>query len=191
MKWFGWCGFAITVLVLVLNGSSSSASPTVRIEVDRHVVRTGQQLDVTARSEAECAWSIAWNDQRATGRGTELETSFTAPVVQRPMQIPVIARCLPIAATIPSPVVERRSLAELGSSQRITVGVPQGLRATVTITVLPPRGSVLSPGGGLPSTGGPERWLVLVGLALLFAGFSLQGLTRARARGYRAKSPGA
>ncbi len=182
MKWFGWGGFAVTVLVLALGASSSTAAPAVRVEVDRHVVRSGQQLDVTARAESECAWSIAWKDQRATGRGRSLAATFTAPRVARPTRIPVVARCFAPAPGSPDRPAAGASPQQLGQSQRITVGVPAGQTATVGVTVLPAGGTVLPPESGLPGTGGPERWIVVAGLGLLLAGSWLRLYARSRPR---------
>ncbi|RNL62200.1 LPXTG cell wall anchor domain-containing protein [Nocardioides marmoriginsengisoli] len=175
-----------TVLLLIglLVPAPAQAAEKLRLTVDRHVLYGGQQLVVTARSSVDCGFAVTWDGDSRGGTGRVLVAAFTAPTVTRITRIKVHAACFlgtgPKAKPAAAP-----ARGSAGPRQRLTVTVPTSLRRTVVVTVLP-RGSAVSPpdtGGGtvLPSTGGPDRLLILLGLGSALVGAGLVATCRKRA----------
>lgn len=184
--------FGLTVLVVLACAVPASARPAgpgaspFTLTVDRPVVIGGEQIVVTARSRYTCQWLIEWNGERRIHAGKTFSTTFTAPTVAKSTRIALNGTCF-YTAPKPRRTVARsrapRPAAADTDAQTIIVRVPPSWRHVIVITVLPP-GSIVSPPGsgshhhggggvggvGLPNTGGPAFWLLLVGLASMVVG---------------------
>jgi len=184
MKRFASFGLVVLVAVLACVGpvpaSQADSDHRFKLTVDRHALRSGQRLTVTASAPTRCVWLLEWHGDRRHVEGSVFTTTYIAPQVSRPTRIPLHGTCFynePAGArTAPTSA----AAASNRSALTITVTVPPSWRQTVVVTVVPPGGTVSPPhqgagspgtgGGGLPNTGGPMFWLLIAGLASLIAG---------------------
>jgi len=154
---------------------SAQAYPEVVIDLSASptVLYGGQQFTATATANVVCSWTLEWNgdSHHRTGHHNFV-TKFTAPDVSKITKIPLHGTCgytLPDGAT---PVTGRVAAHSAAAAPHIT------WRRTIIITVLP-QGSA-SPPSGLPNTGGPDRWILLAGLALAATGGVVIARTKRR-----------
>ena len=192
--------------------AAPTIGPGLSVTVSRVVVPSGGKFTATARSRTPCHWIVTWNGIRRGQVSTVFSTTFTAPRVAKRTRIALHATCFAVPAaprpaaprhtapghrqTHPLGSATPRPPSRTGSSasQQIFVKVPVSQQATVVITVLPPGGVVSPPHqghghghghgghGGLPNTGGPDLWKLLVGLGSAVLGAVLVGLAQWRGR---------
>lgn len=181
-------GLMVLALLLLLVPPAQADQAGVTVSVDRTQVVSGRVLTVTAAVTSTrtrtCDWVIGWTGPNQVIRDQQrVTTRWVAPVVERPTRLRVTALCLYQAPR--PPVSGPRPIAP--TAERIIVTVPPRLRGTTTVTVVPPgfvappqvegpkapgtSGPPVTPGGvGLPATGGPQRWVLIAGLAALIGG---------------------
>jgi hypothetical protein len=170
----------LAALAVVGAAPAGAAAHHFSVTVDHTAVHSGRQFTVTAVANTPCTWLVEWNGERRHTQARTFVTTFTAPAVTKRTTYALSARCFYSAA----PATHRGSSARTAAgapadAQTIVVRVPPSWARTIVITVLP-AGAVVSPphtggGGGvgpdgLPGTGGPDRWILLAGLALLLTG---------------------
>ena len=137
------------------------------LEVSAQVVNSGETVtatshysvvDTSARKQAgdDVHWVLTFNGDSRTGTGETFTASFTAPDVTKPSSFKLTS-----TGTGPAGTCSR----------------------SVDVTVLPD-GSVSPPGGGggLPNTGGPDLWILLLGVVLVGAGTAVTLRTRRKSR---------
>lgn len=170
MKKLASCGLVVLISLVALSlPTRADSAARFAVNVDRKVLFSGEQLTATATSRVDCDWILEWNGERRYEATRRLRATFTAPVVTKLTKIPLKGRCF-YAATGSA---DKAPAARGGSSQRVLVRVPPSWTTTVIVTVLPAGGAVNPPetgGGELPDTGGPDRWLLLLGLGAVLAG---------------------
>ncbi|HSV39449.1 MAG TPA: hypothetical protein VLI04_11890 [Nocardioidaceae bacterium] len=179
----GRFGRLILVAVLAWAGlvPAANAGEHHHVTVDRHQLRGGQSLTVTATSTSECAWVLEWNGARQAKVARVLVATFSAPAVSQRARIPLHATCFMTHSKFRTTGAHPKPSAS-GSgttAQYLRVTVPPSWRHTIPITVLPSETGVLPDETGLPGTGGPPLWLLLTGLGTLLGGV---GLTTRRSR---------
>ncbi len=166
--------FAVAAAFVALLGTfmlsnAAQAYPDVRINLtsDREVVYGGQAFTVTATANVNCTWDLSWNDVSRAARGEDFKSTFVAPEVSKITKTTLNGACTYIDATA-------------GSSVAKSMVAPSQL----TITILPDASAAAGPnksGASLAGTGGPDRVVLLSGVALLFAGATVAVIARRRA----------
>jgi LPXTG-motif cell wall-anchored protein len=150
------------LLAIIGLAPAAQAYPEVVIDLTAQptVLYGGETFTATATANVTCDWTLEWNgDSRDKAASNDFTTVYTAPAVTEITKIPLHGTCvyeLPDGAT---PVTGRAVAGPLVTWKR-----------TIMITVLPRGSAVSPPGGGLPNTGGPDLWILLVGLGLVGAG---------------------
>jgi LPXTG-motif cell wall-anchored protein len=156
------------LLAVIGLAPAAQAYPEVVIDLSAHptVLYGGETFTATATSNVDCDWTLEWNgDSRDKNASQQFVTTYTAPDVTKITKIPLHGTCvytLPDGAT----PVTGRQVARSAAGPLVT------WKRTIMITVLP-RGSAVSPPGGgghLPNTGGPQLWILLLGIGLAGAG---------------------
>jgi len=172
MKKLASCGLVVLISLLALAfPARADSAAQFALKVDRKVLFSDEQFTATATSKIDCDWILEWNGERKHADTRRLSATFTAPTVTRVTKIPLKGRCFYAPPAQPKP--GRAAAVRGGASQRIQVTVPPSWTRTIVITVLP-AGSAVNPpddgGSELPDTGGPDRWLLIVGLGAVLAG---------------------
>lgn len=172
-------GILALIGLLVPPAQAAQAAPVLdsrfSLTVNQTTLRSGETLTARGRATIPCAWIVDWNNERSSAKGRQITATFVAPEVTSTTVIPLRANCFYTPATPlrPSPPAARDD----GVGQRLVVRVPESWSQTIPITVVP--SAIVDPpepeegGGGLPDTGGPDRWILLVGLASLLVGAAL------------------
>jgi LPXTG-motif cell wall-anchored protein len=151
---------------------------TLTLTVDNIAINSGARLIVTARSNGACQFLLEWNGIRRIQRaGEKFRTTFVAPDVTSLTKIVVHGTCFYTAPRPPQLKSRPGSPRRVGNTdaQTFEVFVPPSLQRSVTVTVLP-AGTVINPPGGdgggtgLPNTGGPNLWFLMVGLIATILG---------------------
>ncbi len=169
--------FSVVVLVGLIAAigfaPSAQAYPEVIIDlsVNKQLLYGGQTFTATATANVVCDWTLEWNgDSRHQAGHDNFVTTYTAPTVTKVTPIPLHGTCgytLPDGAT---PVTGRVA----ATAPHVT------WRRTIIVTVLP-RGTVSPPShGGLPNTGGPDKWILLGGLCLVAGGTTVIARSKRR-----------
>lgn len=162
----------------------AQAATRFSLTVERTTIVAGQELVVRARSATPCDWGISFDGQPRLKRHTSVFVArFAAPQVTSRTRFEVTGICVEYGKE--STTAAARS-AGARAAAPIVVEIPRHWIGGVTVTVDPP-GSVVSPpgqhhpgagGSGLPNTGGPARWLLLLGLGCTVAGSVAVGASR-------------
>lgn len=170
-------GVAALVGLLAVIGLAPAAQAYPEVVIDLTAQPTvlygGETFTATATANVDCDWTLEWNgDSRDKSASQEFVTTYTAPAVTKITKIPLHGTCvytLPDGAT---PVTGRQSAAAAGPL--VT------WKRTIMITVLPRGSAVSPPGDDLPNTGGPDLWILLLGLGLVGAGTAVTLRSRRR-----------
>jgi LPXTG-motif cell wall-anchored protein len=189
----GVVALAALIAALALLGFSSPAQAypegSFDLRVDRSVLYGGESFTATASSQGTtCAWTLEWNgDVRrgASNTNHDFVTAYQTPQVTKVTKIPLHGSCAYNARTAPS--------ARAGSTWERTIEITVLPRST---EVSPPTvGSAHSTGhgssSGLPSTGGPNLFFLLGGVALLVSGATAVTVARRRAEEAEIRASGA
>lgn len=163
----------IGVLVSVGFASSAHAYPDAQqnLTVDRQVLYGGESFTASATSNVTCDWTLEWNGDSRDQTSEDFTTVYEAPVVTEITKIPLNGTCL--YDSLEEPRLSAKSAA-VGTFEK-----------TIMITVLPQSSAVSPPNDGdLPNTGGPNLWILIVGLASLAAGATV--IVTAKRRGAKA-----
>jgi len=182
------CAVVLALLGLLVTPTAQAAGaqiPRITLQLSATTVTSGSPLVVTARANALCDWIVEFNDERRHSIERSVRTTFTAPVVTERTRLNVAVTC--VVHTPPRPPQQAGTATGPGSqhdAQAVMVQIPA--RATVDPPVIvlpgtavePPHGPGGGHHGGLPGTGGPERWLLLAGLTSLLIGSVLVRLRR-------------
>lgn len=171
--------------IVAFTSMPAQAVSGFRVSVDRARLDSGQVLTVRARSAVVCDWGLTFDGQARLGRHTtSFVTRFVAPVVARTTTFRVGAICVEDGAGL------RTTTSTARSSSTIAAVIPRHWIGGVRVTVDPPGTVVSAPGGGhhpgqggaggLPNTGGPRWWLLLLGLACTLTGSVAVGASRRR-----------
>src|SRR3954454_5452815 len=96
----GLVAIAALVAVLAMMGLSTPAQayPELQIGVTASstVLYGGQKFTATAKSNVDCSWNLEWNGVEREGvssSGSDFQTRYTAPQVNRITKIPLHATC--------------------------------------------------------------------------------------------------
>jgi hypothetical protein len=186
------------VLLLVALGTvtlapGAQAADQFRLAVNRGTVFSGGHLTATVGANVTCDFLVSWNGEDRSGAGRSFATTFTAPRVTRITKLRLEATCFVRRAHRSAPPVATAPVrATSVDTQTIVVTVPESLRRSIMITVLPAAGGGgalppnVGPGGGgtggagLPNTGGPRLLLLLLGAASVLTGAGVVAATRRR-----------
>ncbi len=172
MSNFGYAAVAAIAALLGILGISSSAQayPDVqhRLTVDRQVVFGGDSFTATASANVDCDWNLGWNGQARQGDGAVFETTYVAPQVTAIEQMDLVGVC-----TYEEPASESSRTAAATWEHRITITIRPGANAVA--------GPVGDNSANLPSTGGPNRAVLMGGLVLVMAGATAVAVARRRA----------
>lgn len=128
------------------------------------VLVSGEEFAVVASSSAECDWALQWDGVSKAVRGTQFQTTFTAPEVSETTTVKLTGVC-----TYTDPSRSDRAAAKASIE-------PAALEYTVRPATTAP-----SNGASLAGTGGPNRMVLLSGVALLVAGATVAMVARRRA----------
>lgn len=170
MKKFAFAAFAafVALFATLTLHNPAQAYPNVRASLNAvgndTVLVSGEEFAVLASSSAECDWALKWDGVNKAVRGTQFQTTFTAPEVTKSTTVKLTGVC-----TYNDPSRSDRSVAE-------STIIPAALEYTV-------RPSTTSPNNGasLAGTGGPNRMVLLSGVVLLFTGATVAIVARRRA----------
>lgn len=183
-KQFGLVATALAALVAVVIGASAAQAypaATFAFSLDKHTVIGGRTFVATASSNVSCSsWTLTFLGQSASGSGKKVSHTFTTPTVSTRETRTVHARC-----------TYSLSAGAAGSAVRVVDRTSPVLSSSVVI--LPRTGSGSGSGtgssssSGLPNTGGPAFWVLIVALVLIVAG--LLSVVRSRRRAARDQSP--
>lgn len=199
------CSMALVAIlgITVVGIGPASAAPPFTLTVNHTVLVSGHELTVTATSKVSCDWGIRWAGQTRVKLGsTVMVAHFIAPHVTRATKYSVRAICNYKAAPVPWTWPPRRKPGQPPGPSRppphdqqwVEATVPPHWFGTIVVTVDPP-GTVITPptsgghghsagagGGGilLPDTGGPEWWILLIGLCSLLVGTVTVRIARGR-----------
>lgn len=156
--------FVALFATLVLH-NPAQAYPDVQasLSAEDYTLVSGETFEVTASSSTECAWGFRWDGVNRAVRGTQFLTSFEAPEVTKPTEVTLSGVC-----TYADP--SGRS----GAAEKTITP------ADLVFTVRPAAASP-NAGASLAGTGGPDRLVLLSGVALLFAGATVAMVARRRA----------
>lgn len=157
--------FAALFATLVLH-STAQAYPNVQASLsasDKTLV-SGQEFAVTASSSTECDWALKWDGLNRSVRGTQFQTTFVAPEVDEVTTMPLSGVC-----TYEDP----ESAARAATGDTIEP-------ASLTFTIRPD-GEEPNAAASLAGTGGPDRLVLLSGVALLVVGATVATVARRRA----------
>lgn len=167
---------ALLLALLTVVGLAPSASaypdPTFEVSVDTQRVVGGRNFTArvsTGSSGVKCDWTLIWNGVTHTSASasTEDRATFRTPKVKKKKDIELTARCVYQTTSTP---------------QR--AAATQTWQGTVMITVLPTsttNGAAAAGDESLPSTGGPNTWFLVAGVAMLVAGVGAVLVARRRA----------
>lgn len=182
------CAVVLALLGLLVTPVAQAADaqvPRITLRLSSTTITSGSPLVVAARANALCDWIVEFSGERRHTIGRSVRTTFTAPVVTERSRLSVVVTC--VVHTPPRPPQQAGSATGSGSqhdAQAVMVQIPA--RATLDppvtvlpdVTVEPPHGPGGGHPGGLPSTGGPSRWLLIAGLTSLLLGSVLVRLRR-------------
>lgn len=143
----------------------AQAYPSVQASLSAadHDLVSGQEFVVTASSSTECDWTLVWDGTDRAVRGTQFQTAFVAPEVTTTTTLRLSGVC---NYTDPGRV---------GRTAASTI-VPEDLVFTVR-----PAATATNAAASLAGTGGPDRLVLLSGVALLFVGAAVAMIARRRA----------
>lgn len=168
MKKFAFAAFAafVALFATLTLHNPAQAYPNVQASLSAvgndTVLVSGEEFAVLASSSAECDWALKWDGVSKAVRGTQFQTTFTAPEVTKATTVKLTGVC---TYTDPS--------SRAAGESTIT---PAALEYTVR-----PATSPSNAGASLAGTGGPNRMVLLSGVALLFAGATVAMVARRRA----------
>lgn len=168
---------ALAVSLVGISAAQAYPTPVFKLSLNRHVVYGGDSFAVTVTSSVECTtWKVDFLGQSRSGHNVKtFAATFVTPKVKKKETRQVTAICTYSAA-----------VGAAGTAIRITAASSGRLRAAVTI--LPRTGtgtgtatgtgnnSGSTPttsndsGSGLPNTGGPAFWIILLALVLVIGG---------------------
>jgi hypothetical protein len=188
------CAASVSVALFIgflllgfLRPADADSSDGFSLSVSHRKVHPGQPLRVTAQAEVTCTWAVEWDGVRRVFHGKVFTTTFTAPEVTKSTTLRLQARCFYHAVARNRPGTKTGApLAATGPTdpQTVIVTVPPSWSTSLGIDVLPAAANVSPPAhphhGGLPGTGGPQLWPLLVGLATALTGFLLVGASARR-----------
>jgi hypothetical protein len=171
MKKFAFAAAAAFVALFgtFLLSNAAQAYPDVQVNLtsDHEVVYGGESFTVTASANVTCAWDLSWDNTSRAANGSDFKSTFVAPEVTKITKKSVVGQCSYVGSAA-------------GRSTSSPVVTPRQL----TITILPAASSAAGPnksGASLAGTGGPDRAVLLGGVALLFAGATVAIIARRRA----------
>lgn len=167
MKKFAFAVFAVfaALFATLVMHTTAQAYPNVQASLsasDKTLV-SGQEFAVTASSSTECDWSLKWDGLNRAVRGTQFQTTFVAPEVDEVTTMPLSGVC-----TYEDPAAPR-----VVAGETIT---PTSLSFTIR-----PGGQEPGAAASLAGTGGPNRLVLLSGVALLVVGATVAVVARRRA----------
>ena len=177
---FGCAVVLATLGVLGMPSTAQAAStpnPHINVKVDHNPIRSGRSFTVSSHANTVCDWIIVFAGDRRHTIGRTNTSVFMAPDVTKRTRYPLVVRCImhsppaPSAAR-PKPVAGTPRTAH----QVIVVQVPPNSHVVVPVVVdpnvivKPPQNPGGGGHGGLPNTGGPSSWRLLLGFALVLIG---------------------
>lgn len=166
-------GMLLALLVVAGLAPAATAYPDepISVSTDNQTIYGRGTFTANAASQnVDCDWTLEWNGvtRRIGAPAKAYSTTFTAPDVKKTKVIPLAASCV--------------YAGRVAANQRAAAT----WNATINITVLPANETVPNTGtvagdDDLPNTGGPNRWFLLAGVALLITGTGAVLVARRRA----------
>lgn len=171
-KQFRLIATALVALVAVLAGTSAAQAypkATFSFSLSKHTVIGGGSFVATASANVSCSnWTLTFLGQSASGSGKKISHTFTTPVVSAQETRKVRAQCT-------------YTLTGGASGTAVRVIDSKSPVLTSEVIILPRTGAgsgsgngsgqtSSSAGSGLPNTGGPAFWILIVALLLILAG---------------------
>ena len=167
MKKFAIAAFVafVALFATLTLHNSAQAYPNVQASLsasDTELV-SGEEFAVTASSSAECDWSLRWDGTSRAVRGTQFQTTFVAPEVTRVTTTRLSGVC---------------NYTDPNGSTKATASTVTPASLVFTVR---PAATASNNGASLAGTGGPDKMVLLSGVALLVAGATVAMVARRRA----------
>jgi len=196
MKLFRLLTAALIALAVSLVGMSTAQAyptPVFSLTLNRHVVYGGEQsVTATVKANVTCtSWEVHFLGQTATGHDVAkfVRTFPTQKVTQKELR-QVTARCTYDSAAAGAGNAVRIVAAQSGLLHSPVTILPRKGSGTGGVGGNGHHGSTSGQGSGLPNTGGPAFWIVLLALLLVLGGVIAMARNRRHASEASHPAPG-